>query len=174
VSNPDVDLAQVYEKYRRLVESRVRRVIGHSPEDAEDVVSRVFLSVIELVRSGKFRGDADIGTIVFTITERRVADHLRKRYAFKDTPHWPIWAEDLAVYDIHEEEFEQRQMVESVVSAMDCLTPRQREVFTLCGLKDRTAAQAGARMGLSKDSVKVMLCLAKKRLREKLGEIEPW
>ena len=57
------------------------------------------------------------------------------------------------------------------LEAMEALPPRQRDVLYLSACEGLSAAEIVAVLGISKDAVKVSLCLARKKLREKLKDL---
>jgi len=149
------------------VSARVKEKIGSRTPDWEDVVSRVFLSLVEVANSGKFRGDSSVGTLLFRITDRRVTDHIREKY--KDGRF--VEEREVAIYDATQSELEYSQFLGAVVSAMERLTPRQREVFAMFGLGEMTAGETARNLGISKGTV----WKTYDRAREKLaGQLKPW
>lgn len=162
-----VDLDKAYRKYHPLVAARVKGKIGSETPEWEDVVSKVFLSLVEFTKGGKFRGESQVGTLLFRITERRVADYLRQKYKMEGGVPLP----ESVLFDTIVTQVEERQFLSAVMSAMDCLTPRQQQVFTLCGLEELTAPEAAERLGLSKSRVQKAYMRSRERIAE---EMENW
>ena len=61
----------LYERYLPKVYNRVRFSIPE--QDIEDVTQEVFLAVIKSI--GSFRGEAQFGTWLRTVTTRQIADY---------------------------------------------------------------------------------------------------
>lgn len=66
----------LYERYLPKVYNRVRFSIPE--QDTEDVTQEVFLAVIKSI--GSFRGEAQFGTWLRTLTTRHIADYYRRRH----------------------------------------------------------------------------------------------
>jgi len=81
VERPNIahDLDAIIAKYRPIVSFRVKKSLGSYTPDWEDVVNEIMLNTIEKLESGKFRGDSSVGTFIYTITSRRIIDHIRKK-----------------------------------------------------------------------------------------------
>ncbi len=73
------DLDAIIAKYRPIVSFRVKKSLGSYTPDWEDVVNEIMLNAIEKLESGNFRGDSSVGTFIYTITSRRIIDHIRKK-----------------------------------------------------------------------------------------------
>lgn len=73
------DLEEIILKYKPLIAYRVKKSLGTSSPDWEDVVSEIILNVIENIKAGKFNGDSSLSTYIYTITTRRIIDHIRKK-----------------------------------------------------------------------------------------------
>ena len=76
---PEIDLNEVVVKYRPVVSFKVKKSLGAQTPDWEDVVNEVITQVIEKVKKGEFRGESSIGTFIYTITSRRIVDHIRQK-----------------------------------------------------------------------------------------------
>ncbi|NOR52981.1 MAG: hypothetical protein GQ536_02690, partial [Candidatus Aminicenantes bacterium] len=75
----EINLEEIHTKYRPIVSFRVRKSLGSFTPDWEDVVDEIIINVIEKIKKGEFRGESSIGTFIFTITSRRIIDHIRKK-----------------------------------------------------------------------------------------------
>ena len=63
-------------KYRQVISFRVRKALGSSNPDWEDVVNEILTQAVAKIKSGEFRGDSSIGTFLYTITSRRIIDQM--------------------------------------------------------------------------------------------------
>jgi RNA polymerase sigma-70 factor (ECF subfamily) len=86
---PAIDLNEVVVKYRPVVSFKVKKSLGAHTPDWEDVVNEVITQVIEKVKKGEFRGDSSIGTFIYTITSRRIVDHIRQKPDPEERPEPP-------------------------------------------------------------------------------------
>ena len=77
--NKEVNLQQIISKYRPIIGFRVKRSLGHSNPDWEDVVNEIILNMLEKLKKGEFRGESSIGTFIYTITSRRIVDYIRRK-----------------------------------------------------------------------------------------------
>lgn len=72
-----MDAGQIYEEFQPKVRAYVRGKI-HDPHDADDLVSAVFMKVVQKLDS--YDPDkASISTWVYTITRNTVTDYFRTR-----------------------------------------------------------------------------------------------
>ena len=70
-------------------------------------------------------------------------------------------------------ELEERELVAQALAALDALPLRQREVLYLHACEGLSIAEVAAVLESSPDAVKASLCLARKRMRERLGHLLP-
>jgi RNA polymerase sigma-70 factor (ECF subfamily) len=70
-------------------------------------------------------------------------------------------------------ELEERELVDQALAALDELPLRQREVLYLHACEGLSIAEVAAALESSPDAVKASLCLARKRMRERLGHLIP-
>jgi RNA polymerase sigma-70 factor, ECF subfamily len=78
------------ELYQRHVPSVHRRVRFVVPEtDVEDVTQEVFLAALKSLPS--FRGEAQFGTWLRTLTNHKVAEYYRKRNRKQEAPQVPLF-----------------------------------------------------------------------------------
>lgn len=74
------ELERVFVEYYPQIVRVVRRRLGTTHVDAEDVVSTIFLDLCKSVLSGGFKNNCALPTFLFVITNRRIADKLRESY----------------------------------------------------------------------------------------------
>lgn len=68
---------------------------------------------------------------------------------------------------------EERELVEQALAALDGLPQRQREVLYLHACEGLSIAEVAEALESSPDAVKSSLCLARKRMRERLAHLIP-
>jgi RNA polymerase sigma-70 factor (ECF subfamily) len=139
-------------KYRSVISFRVKKAIGGSNPDWEDVVNEILTQAIEKVRSGEFRGDSSIGTFLYVITSRRIIDYIRQKT--RVLRHAP---EPHPLPDPHEA-VETKERAREVASVISRLKPKFRDVLYLYYYKD-----------LSRDEVAQALKITPRRVSERVN-----
>lgn len=142
----------------------VRFRIGHLA-DAEDVVQRVYLTVIETLPRYEQRG-VPFGAWLFRIARNAVIDHLRRQRS-----HETIDAAAFQPVDgmSPEEGAIRSSELSAVGAALASLTAEQREVIALRFFAGLSAAEAGAVMGKREGSIRALQFRALANLRRSMG-----
>ena len=163
-SRPDIDLDEMVLKFRPIVSFRVRKALGGATPDWEDVADEIITQVIEKVKTGEFRGESSIGTFIYTITSRRIIDHIRRKT--RVLRHAP---EPSAYPDPHET-VEGRERAELVAKVVKGLKPKFREVLYLYYYKEMPREEVARRLGIPprrvSERVNYALKLIKKDLKK--------
>ena len=73
------NLEAILLNYWPQVSFRVKKSIGHSAPDWEDVVSEILLNVVEAIRHDKYRGESSLGTFIYAVTTNKIIDHIRQK-----------------------------------------------------------------------------------------------
>lgn len=159
----------VVERYHEKVHRLAYRLLGWAG-DADDVVQEVFLAALKNAR--RFRGDADLGTWLTTITLNKCRGHRRGLLArlrllarlgsSGQRPESPPADAPAAAADAFER----------VQSALIQLSPREREVIVLHYLEQTSVEQMAAMLRLKRGAVEVRLHRARAKLRTVLGVTE--
>lgn len=139
-------------KYRDVISFRVRKALGSSNPDWEDVVNEILTQALEKVKNGGFRGDSSIGTFLYTITSRRIIDYIRQKT--KVLRHAP---EPSPFPDPHDE-VESRERARQLAAAVSRLKPKFRDVLYLYYYKE-----------LSRDEVARRLDITPRRVSERVN-----
>ncbi len=139
----DLPLDEAILQYRTVISFRVRRALGSSTPDWEDVVDEILMQAIEKVKSGSFRGDSSVGTFLYTITSRRIIDHIRQKT--KILRHAP---EPAPFPDPHVEA-EGRERARLISEAVDRLKPKFRDVLYLYYYKELSRDEVARELGIS-------------------------
>ncbi len=137
-----VDLDELVLKYRPIVSFRVRKALGGATPDWEDVADEIITQVIEKVRNGEFRGDSSIGTFIYTITSRRIVDHIREKT--KVLRHAP----EPAAFPDPGEAIEAQERAARIGEAVKGLKPKFREVLYLYYYKELPREEVAKRLGI--------------------------
>jgi RNA polymerase sigma factor (sigma-70 family) len=71
-------IRQLYRNYYSLLSQYILKNSG-SPEDAEDIFQEVIIAFVNLVRSGKFRGESGIQTFLYALNRNIWLNELRRK-----------------------------------------------------------------------------------------------
>lgn len=139
-------------KYRAVISFRVRKALGSSNPDWEDVVNEILTQAVAKIKSGEFRGDSSVGTFLYTITSRRIIDYIRqKTRVLKHAP-------EPAPYPDPHEEMERREKAKQVELVVAGLKPKFRDVLYLYYYRE-----------LSRDEVARALDISPRRVSERVN-----
>jgi RNA polymerase sigma-70 factor, ECF subfamily len=169
--DPLQDPEFLYEKYEPLVERWVRRLAGPGAE-VEDLVHDVFLVVLR--RHHEFRGDADISTWLFRITQLIVSKR-RFRHRLHGFLNLVFRGHSAALAPASPtplEELERRQQCALLYQALDRLPEKYRTPIILFDIDGRSAAEVATLLGLKVNAVWVRIHRARARLLDDLSAEE--
>ncbi|HYW41396.1 MAG TPA: sigma-70 family RNA polymerase sigma factor [Bryobacteraceae bacterium] len=164
-------LADLYDRYGRLVYSLILRVVRDTGI-AEDLVQETFLRVWNRVQGF----DAHKGSIapwLLAVARNRAIDYLRsaggrERNAveFEETDH-------PALYTDMEQDILNSDKARKVKRAVEKLSPNQRQVIELAYFEGLSQTEMAERMGQPLGTVKTWVRAALKNLRDELGTAVP-
>jgi len=162
-------LAELYDRYGRLVYSLILRVV-HDPGIAEDLVQETFLRVWN--RMGGFDAKkGSMGPWLLAVARNRSIDYLRsaggrerQSVEFEENDH-------PALYRDMEQEILSSDRARRVQSAIDRLSPNQRQVIELAYFEGLSQTEMAHRMGQPLGTVKTWVRTALKNLRDELGAV---
>lgn len=124
----------LYKSHYRLLERYVLNNSG-SHADAEDVVQEVMVSFIEMVRQGKYRGEASVKSFLYTLTRNLWITELRKRGA--DTKRNEIYETAREQWDDNVTQFiSYKEAQSTVVALFEKLGEKCRKILTLFYYED--------------------------------------
>src|SRR5580704_13530939 len=160
-------LAELYDRYGRLVYSLIVRVVRDGAI-AEDLVQETFLRVWNRVHG--FDGDkGSIGPWLLAVARNRAIDYLRsssgrERNAveFEETDH-------PALYTDMERDILSSDNARVLKGALNKLSPNLRQVIELAYFEGLTQTEMAERMGQPLGTVKTWVRAALKSLRDDLG-----
>ena len=138
-----MDAGQIYEEFQPKVRAYVRGKI-HDPHDAEDLVSAVFMKVVQKLDSFD-PVKASVSTWVYTITCNTVTDYFRTRrsmVAFED-------------YMVDETELTD-DALDSLADALMSLKEKERDLIVLHYYSGHTLKTVAEMMGMSYINAKVI------------------
>ena len=164
-------LADLYDRYGRLVYSLILRVVRDSGT-AEDLVQETFLRVWNRAQ-GLDSNKGSIGPWLLAVARNRAIDYLRsaggrERNAmeFEETDH-------PALYTDMEHDLITSDSARRIKTAMDRLSPNQRQVIELAYFEGLSQTEMAERMGQPLGTVKTWVRAALKNLRDELGTAVP-
>jgi RNA polymerase sigma-70 factor, ECF subfamily len=158
--SPRIDLNEVVVKYRPVVSFKVKKSLGAQTPDWEDVVNEVITQVIEKVKKGEFRGDSSIGTFIYTITSRRIVDHIRQKTKVLKSAPEPAPLPDPI------ENAERRERAQVLAEAIQRLKPKFKEVLNLYYYQELTRDEVAERLGITPRRVSERLNYAQRLLKK--------
>jgi len=164
-------LAELYDRYGRLVYSLILRVVRDTGI-AEDLVQETFLRVWNRVQGF----DAQKGSIapwLLAVARNRAIDYLRSASGrergaveFEETDH-------PALYTDMEQDILTSDATRRVKAAMEKLSANQRQVIELAYFEGLSQTEMAERMGQPLGTVKTWVRTALRNLRDELGEAVP-
>jgi len=153
------ELDRILDKLRPLVGYKVKKALGVATPDWEDIVNEVLMQAGEKIASGEFRGESSVGTFIFTITSRRIVDHIRRKSRIlRDAP-------EAGLLPDPQELAERNEQVVLLLEAIRKLKPRHREALELFYLKELPREEVARLMGTSPAKISEWANYAKKALR---------
>lgn len=153
----------------------VRRVLGAQHPDVEDVTQESAASFLEAL--SRFRGESSVlhfacRTAVLSAMSVRRSRATQKRGLLTKSDHA---VEELASSaGLPDLELSQRRSAEAMRELLDALPLAQAEVLALHCVLGYTAAEIAATAGISQETVRSRLRLAKQRSRELLQNDPRW
>jgi RNA polymerase sigma-70 factor (ECF subfamily) len=164
-------LAELYDAYGRIVYALILRVVRDTGI-AEDLVQETFLRVWNRVHGFDAR-KGSIGPWLLAVARNRAIDYLRsaggrERNAveFEET-------ERPALYCDMEKDILTSDKVRVIKSAIEKLSPNQRQVIELAYFEGLSQTEIAERMGQPLGTVKTWVRTALKNLRDELGAMVP-
>jgi RNA polymerase sigma-70 factor (ECF subfamily) len=137
------------------------------PHAAEDLTQETFLRAWPA--RGRLRDQQAMRVWLFRIAANIWRDRLRRgRSPIAQAE--PLGGTELCRQPLPERVAAQRDEAQQARQALNSLPPRQREVLYLNACEELTAAEIADVLDLSREAVKANLSLARKRMRELLGD----
>jgi RNA polymerase sigma-70 factor, ECF subfamily len=164
-------LAELYDRYGRVTFALIVRVV-HDAGIAEDLVQETFLRVWNRVH-GFDAQRGSIGPWLLAVARNRAIDYLRSGAGretqgrdFEETDH-------PALYCDMEKDILNSDKVRRVKSAVEKLSPNQRQAIELAYFEGLSQSEMAERMGQPLGTVKTWVRAALKSLRDELGAAVP-
>ena len=159
----DEEKNKIYTDFHKKV---TRYIAGKvpNPQDAEDLVSCVFMKVFQKLDTFD-ESKASLSTWIFTITRNTVYDFYGTRKDFSELP------EDIATDSNIDENLLNEEMLEQLADALESLDERSRDLIILHYYDGLTLKEIADRMQMSYPNAKVIHKKALRAMQEFLGDI---
>lgn len=159
----DEEKNKIYTDFHKKV---ARYIAGKvpNPQDAEDLVSCVFMKVFQKLDTFD-ESKASLSTWIFTITRNTVYDFYGTRKDFSELP------EDIADDGKIDENLLNEEMLEQLADALESLDERSRDLIILHYYSGLTLKEIADRMQMSYPNAKVIHKKALRAMQAFLGDI---
>jgi RNA polymerase sigma-70 factor (ECF subfamily) len=164
-------LAELYDRYGRIAYSLILRVVRDTGI-AEDLVQETFMRVWNRAQ-GLDSQKGSVGPWLLAVARNRAIDYLRsaggrERNAleFEETDHPGLYID-------MERDILSSDKARRVKTAVEKLSPHQREVIELAYFEGLSQTEMAERMGQPLGTVKTWVRAALKNLRDELGSAVP-
>lgn len=163
--------ADLYRRTYRTVHKYVYFRVGNR-QLAEDLTQDTYVRALRRIDAFTWQG-ADVAAWLVTIARNLVADHFKsKRYALEVTA-GDILGVDLE--DLSAEGHPEQAAVDhltnlALLTALQQVTPEQREVLVLRFLRGLSVSETARAMGRNEGAVKALQCRASRRMARVIAE----
>ncbi|MFP4498981.1 MAG: RNA polymerase sigma factor [Vulcanimicrobiota bacterium] len=171
---------KAFEEFVRRYEDRIYRLglkMLHSPQDAEDILQKTFLTVYE--KMDQFRGESKVSTWVYRIATNHALMKLRKeKKKITTSLSSPVNGNEDLFPQLEDEStdiskaLEQKEMVKKLERAISELPDIYRLVFILRDVEGFSNKEVAKMLNLTVPAVKSRIFRARLHLRDKLQELE--
>lgn len=157
-------LKELFEAYYSSVYSYLYS-LSRDPALSEDLASEVLVEAVKSI--GKFHGDSDIKTWLFSIARHRWFAHLRKQKAWPQTES----IDDLVITapGTPETLYMNKELSQRIQALLDEEPERTRAIVRM-RLDGYSFHEIGAAFGISENSARVIDYRAKTKIRKKLEQ----
>ena len=164
-------LAELYERYGRLVYSLILRVVRDTGV-AEDLVQETFLRVWNRAQ-GLDAEKGSVGAWLLAVARNRAIDYLRSTTGRARNTLEMEATDHPALYNDMEKDLLRSDGARRVKAALEKLSANQRQVIELAYFEGLSQTEMADRMGQPLGTVKTWVRAALKTLRHELGEAVP-
>jgi len=164
-------LAELYDRYGRLVYSLILRVV-RDPGVAEDLVQETFLRVWNRAH-GLDAERGSVGPWLLAVARNRAIDYLRSNTGRARNVLETEATEHPALYSDMEKDLLRSDKARRVKAAMERLSANQRQVIELAYFEGLSQTEMADRMGQPLGTIKTWVRAALKNLRDALGTVVP-
>jgi RNA polymerase sigma-70 factor, ECF subfamily len=158
-----------FDRLVREHQARVFRwalVVADDPDDAADLAQAVWIKALASI--GSYRGEARFTSWLYRLTYHTAVELGRKRARRRNALRaWVEGGERMVA--IHPtDDIDGQRLTGIVRSLLVELPPRQRAVFTLAELEDRSTAEIAEMLEIEEATVRVTLANARRSVRQRM------
>jgi len=154
-------VAAVYDAHHESIRAFARRLLGDSAA-AEDLVHDVFVKLPHAAR--RFEGRSNLRSFLIGVAANLARHHVRaaqrRRAAVARYASEPVPAARSPEGDAR-----RRELAAMLTEALDRLPMKQRVVFVLCEVEERTSTEVAEALSVPEATVRTRLFHARKKLR---------
>jgi RNA polymerase sigma-70 factor (ECF subfamily) len=163
-------LVVLYRAHFAAVRAFAERLLG-CPMTADDLVHDVFIALPKAL--ARFRGQCTVESYILSITVRSARQHLRSAQRRRRLEAEAAGVSSASLPGAPDAHTERRELALLLTRALDSLPLEQRAAFVLCEVEERSSEEAGQILGQKSGTVRARVFHAKRKLRERLSELEP-
>jgi RNA polymerase sigma-70 factor (ECF subfamily) len=160
---------------RSVYQTTLRMTRNH--EDAEDARQEAMLKAYANLH--RFQGRSRFSTWLMRIAMNEALMKLRKRNTRQISLEEAVEDRDLRLLTMEipdttehpEKLYARKEMLKTLVEAIESLRPRARDVFVLREMEQLSTIETAKALGISINSVKTRLRRARRELRDRLGDV---
>ncbi|WP_437919969.1 RNA polymerase sigma factor [Sphingobacterium sp. LRF_L2] len=162
VSNGDIHaFSKLYHMYAPGLYNRLSRIVKN-PENVEEILQDAFLKIWD--KRSAIEPDKGFKTFLYRIADHLAIDLFRKATRDKALQ-LELWAASISFYFHAEETLLNKEKAAIIQEAIQRLTPKRREILTLCKLEEKSYKEVADLLGLSISTVSNQLVSAMKDVR---------
>jgi RNA polymerase sigma factor (sigma-70 family) len=135
--------------------------------EVDDLVQEVFVRIQKHERGSPIQ---HLDRYLFTVAASVLSDRLRRRAGHREGAHHTLEEFHHPVEELTPERvLLDREALQVIVSAIDCLPPRTRDVFVLHRFEEMTCTAIAAQLGMSVSAVEKHIMKALRALHSRLS-----
>lgn len=118
---------------------------GGTNEDAEDVIQEVMVVFVNMVRTGKFRGDSSIKTCLYAICKFRWKDLKNKNFSVSNREE-KYHEQNFQKATRFDHDFEEKEKKENLLEIMDQLGDKCKQILVAFYYEDLTLKELATKL----------------------------
>ena len=164
VKNGDLDkMSLLFERYHKPLFGFLFHMTGER-ESSEDMMQNVFLRMLKY-RNG-FAGTGEFKTWMYHLARNILNDHFKKHKKMPVLQKLTDFEEKIEGADHVGRQFERKQEMKTLLSAMKLLSTENRELLMLCRFQELKYNEIAQVLNISEGAVKVRVYRALGQLKE--------
>jgi len=157
--------ALIIERYEDKLFRYIKRLTNQSPEDIEDILSDVFLSVYSNLQG--FDTHKKFGSWIYRIAHNKIVDSFRAKkptFFLTEDSEELVMSKNQLIEEL-EIEKENQKIIKTAVSELEL---KYKEAILLCYFEDKSYNEISDILRLNPNQVGVLIHRAKQKLKNKL------